>query len=218
MITAHGGALGTIRNSKLYFARVDSYLCDTLEVDIRKKGGRLYLNHAPRFITLAGTLSLEYAFEVIKSKDLFINCDLKSKGLARDVESLALRMGVEDKLIFTGSITEKEAATLTYGKAFFNKLDGIAYAAGNAGEIKRRLESYNSSVFAGINVNKWLVTEEFIHECVDQGIKVSLFTINNRHEALKYATMGLYNITTNIPDTVYSIVGNISSGKTTLNY
>lgn len=37
MITAHGGALGTIRNSKLYFARVDSYLCDTLEVDIRKK-------------------------------------------------------------------------------------------------------------------------------------------------------------------------------------
>ncbi|MDE5618712.1 MAG: glycerophosphodiester phosphodiesterase [Clostridia bacterium] len=218
MITAHGGALGTIRNSKLYFARADSYLCDTLEVDVRRKGGRLYLNHTPRFITLMGTLSLAYAFDVVKDKDMLINCDLKSRGIAQAVESLALEMGVADKLIFTGSITEKEASELTCGMAFFNSLDGISYSAGNAGEIKRRLDSYNSKVFAGINVNKWLVTDEFIRECVAEGIKVSLFTINSRREALKYATMGLYNITTNIPDTVYSIVGNISSGKATMNF
>ena len=44
MITAHGGALDTGRNSRLYFASADNFMCDALEVDVRHRGEYLYLD------------------------------------------------------------------------------------------------------------------------------------------------------------------------------
>ena len=43
IITAHGGALGTGRNTKAYFNSIDKYGADALEVDIYKSGDLLYL-------------------------------------------------------------------------------------------------------------------------------------------------------------------------------
>ena len=34
MITAHGGALGTGRNSRMYFDNVSAYNADAIEVDV----------------------------------------------------------------------------------------------------------------------------------------------------------------------------------------
>ena len=45
MITAHGGALGTGRNTQAYFDNIDKYQADAIEVDIWKKGDLLYLSH-----------------------------------------------------------------------------------------------------------------------------------------------------------------------------
>ncbi|MDE6550242.1 MAG: hypothetical protein K2M44_01910 [Clostridia bacterium] len=209
MITAHGGALGTGRNSRLYFASADNFMCDALEVDVRRRGEYLFLSHGPSIFGSYGKLPLTYAFEVVKDKNLMINCDLKNSNLAARVEALALKSGAEDRIIYTGSINEREAMGLTYGRAFFNQLDNLPYRAGNAAAIKRRLESYNNPVFAGINVNKLLVDDSFLEECVYEGVKVSLFTVNSRREAERYSEMNLYNITTNIPDTVRSLISTV---------
>ena len=205
MITAHGGALGTGRNSRLYFASADNFMCDALEVDVRHRGEYLYLDHGPSIFGSYGKLPLTYAFEVVKDRNLMINCDLKNSNIAGRVEALALKSGVEDRIIYTGSICEREAMGLTHGRAFFNRLDNLPYRPGYAAAIRRRLESYNNPVFAGINVNKLLVDDSFLEECVYEGVKVSLFTISTRRDAVRYSEMGLYNITTNIPDTVRSL-------------
>jgi len=41
MITAHGGALGTGRNTKAFFKNIDKYNADAIEVDIWRNGSSL---------------------------------------------------------------------------------------------------------------------------------------------------------------------------------
>ena len=100
LITAHGGAYGTGRNSKMYFSRIPEYGCDALEVDVRKRGKRLYISHLPALFSKR-RLSLEYAFEKAKEYGLYINCDMKECGLLEDVLALARKVGIEDKIFFT---------------------------------------------------------------------------------------------------------------------
>ena len=45
MITAHGGALNTGRNTYEYFKAMENLGMEAIEVDIRSKKGELYLGH-----------------------------------------------------------------------------------------------------------------------------------------------------------------------------
>lgn len=201
-VTAHGGALGTGRNTVKYFDNIPAYKCDILEVDIRCRGGRLHLSHMPA-LRPSKCLPLSYAFEAVRRYGLMINCDMKNRGRLEDVLALAREMGVEDKILFTGNvITEEEVKTLSGGKVFFNKLKNLPFREGNAAAIRQRLDSYKSDKFAGINVNKSKVSDKFLQECADNNVAVSLFTVNTASEAKKYASFRLYNITANCPDAV----------------
>ena len=202
LITAHGGAHGTGRNSRLYFERIPEYKCDILEVDIRGKGGLLYLSHMPTLCPQK-CLTLAFAFEKVKEHGLQINCDMKRRGLLEDVLTLAREMGIEDKILFTGNvIDEEEVKKLSGGRVFFNKLKGLPFKEGNAAAIKKRLLDER---FAGINANKAFVSDAFLRECRDEGIAVSLFTLNNEKDAKRYAGSGLYNLTCNNPAQVRAV-------------
>ena len=48
MITAHGGALNTGRNTYKYFKAMESLEMEAIEVDIRLKKGELYLGRCYR--------------------------------------------------------------------------------------------------------------------------------------------------------------------------
>ncbi len=205
MVTAHGGAMGTGRNTQAFFDNIDNYKADAFEVDIWKRGKLLYLSHFPSYISYKKKLTLRYAFEVAKEKGLKINCDLKQKGIIKDVIALAKEVGMEDLLIFTGCVRLKDSKYIDCGQAWFNSV-GVKYVKENVKQLKERLESFSNPHFAGLNVNYLKIDEGFLTECIKYGLKLSVFTVDDEDFMVKYAKKIDGNITTNKPLKVREIL------------
>lgn len=207
MITAHGGALGTGRNTQAYFDRIDEYRADAIEVDIWKKGDLLYLSHLPALFSAKKKLTLRYAFEVVKQKGILINCDLKMRGIIADVIKLAKEVGVQDRLIFTGSVRiDEDDKYIDCGQVWFNSV-GIKYTVRNAKAIKEKIDSYRNPHFAGINLNYTTINADFIGECNKIGLKLSVWRIDTDEVLQKYGKLIDGNITTNEPIKVREFLG-----------
>ena len=198
IITAHGGALGTGRNTQAYFDSIDKYGADAIEVDIYKKGNLLYLSHLPALFTKK-KITLRYAFELVKQNGLLINCDLKMKGIIQDVIALAKEVGVEDQLIFTGSVKiDADNKYVDCGQVWFNSV-GIKYTKQNVKAIKEKIDSFNNPHFAGINLNYNTLDEDFIEECKKYDLNLSVWRIDKDEVLQRFGKLIDGNITTNEP-------------------
>ena len=198
MITAHGGAMNTGRNTQAYFDNIDTYKADAIEVDIWKKGNLLYLSHLPSPFCYKKKLTLRYAFEVVKEKKIKINCDLKQTGIIRDVIELAKEIGVQDYLIFTGEARLSDSQYVDCGQVWFNRM-GIKYVKQNVKALKELLDSFSNPHFAGLNLKYTKIDDEFLQECKKYDLKLSVFTIDDEEVMKKYAKKIDGNITTNRP-------------------
>lgn len=199
MITAHGGSLGTGRNSAIYFDNIGTFMADAIEVDVYKKNGLLYLSHLPSPFCYKKKVTLAKAFEFAKKHNVKINCDLKMKGLVRDVIALAKEMKAEGLLIFTGRVSIDDNRDLTEGQAYLNKIKGLPYRTKNVAMIKKALLDTGNPHIAGLNVNKYLVSDSFIRECKKEGVALSIFTVDRLWDIKKYVAFEPENITTNYP-------------------
>ena len=199
MITAHGGALGTGRNTRTYFDNIGVYCADAIEVDIYRKGGLLYLSHLPAPFGYRNRVTLKEAFELVGRTGHKINCDLKMRGLVGDVIRLAEEVGVTDNLIFTGAVRLTDSAQLTAGQAWLNKIEGLPYTAANVPAIKKVLEETGNHHFAGLNINKRYGTDEFLAACRDNGVELSVFTLDDYGRLARFIEWGVANVTTNLP-------------------
>lgn len=199
MITAHGGALGTGRNSRIYFENISTFKADAIEVDVRRKGGLLYLSHLPAPFSYRKKITLAEAFAFARKNNVKINCDLKGRGLVSEVIKLAKEMDVTDLLIFTGSVRLTDSEVLTEGEAWVNRIKGLPYKAKNVARIKKALDDTNNPHFAGLNINKMYATDAFLSECKKYGVKLSIFTVDSYKELKRLVPMEPANITTNYP-------------------
>ena len=199
MITAHGGALGTGRNSRIYFENISTFKADAIEVDVRRKGGLLYLSHLPAPFSYRKKITLAEAFAFARKNNVKINCDLKGRGLVSEVIKLAKEMDVTDLLIFTGSVRLTDSEVLTEGEAWVNRIKGLPYKAKNVVRIKKALDDTNNPHFAGLNINKMYATDAFLSECKKYGVKLSIFTVDSYKELKRLVPMEPANITTNYP-------------------
>lgn len=204
IITAHGGALDTGRNTQAYFDNIDKYGADALEVDIYRKKGLLYLSHWPTR-HYKKRLTLRYAFELVKQNGMLINCDLKMKGIIQDVIALAKEVGVQDQLIFTGRVNIDDSNIIDCGQVWFNSV-GIKYKTENIKAIKEKIDSYNNPHFAGLNVNFKKIDLDFVAECKKNDLKLSVFRIDGGNELEMYGKIIDGNITTNEPIKVRQFV------------
>ncbi|MDE5991345.1 MAG: glycerophosphodiester phosphodiesterase [Clostridia bacterium] len=205
MITAHGGAMGTGRNTQAYFDRIDDYKADAIEVDIWKRGKLLYLSHLPSYFAYKKKLTLRYAFEVAKEKCLKINCDLKQKGIIKEVIALAKEVGMEHLLIFTGCVRLEDNEYIDCGQAWFNSM-GIKYVKENVKKLKEKLESFHNPHFMGLNLNHKKIDDGFLAECKKYDLKLSVFTVDDEEVMRKYVKKIDGNVTTNKPLKVRAIL------------
>lgn len=199
MITAHGGALGTGRNTRIYFENISTFKADAIEVDVHRKGGLLYLSHLPAPFSYKKKVTLAEAFAFARKNNVKINCDLKGRGLVPEVIKLAKEMGVTDLLIFTGSVRLTDNEVLTEGEAWVNRIKGLPYKAKNVAGIKKALEETGNPHFAGLNINKRYATDAFLSECKKYGVRLSIFTVDSYKELKRLVPMEPANITTNYP-------------------
>lgn len=204
LITAHGGALGTGRNSIAYFENIDKFNADAIEVDIYKKKDLLYLSHWPS-LHYKKKLTLKYAFELVKQNGMLINCDLKMRGIIKDVIDLAKEVGVQDQLIFTGAVSIDDSEIIDCGQVWFNSV-GIELSNENVKVIKEKIDSYNNPHFVGLNVNFRKISVDFVAECKKYDLKLSVFRIDGGIELETYGKIIEGNITTNEPVKVRAFV------------
>ncbi len=204
LLTAHGGALNTGRNTPRFFEVIKDHKVDVVEVDIQKRGNHLYISHMPKLFGHKECLTLAYVFEFAAQYGFKVNCDVKKKGIVKDVLNLARELNVLDKIIFTGSVSRKDIPYLTDGIAYLNKSFFFPkrIKKENMQKIKDIITSLNNPRVKGINFKHTFLSEDVLEECQRIALPISTFTIDEEVvlEAFCKKTY-LHNITTNKPDT-----------------
>lgn len=199
LLTAHGGALNTGRNTPAFFEKMKGYKADVIEVDIYRKGNLLYISHLPKLFPKRA-LTLNFVFEYIKEYDFMVNCDVKTKGLVKPVLDLAKEMNVTERVIFTGSVCRQDLNYLDAGQVYLNTgfFFPIIPKTNNLGSIKSIIESLNNKNIKGINLNYRYCNEDMLDMAKKVELKLSVFTVD-KAEDLKRLTgrTELANITTN---------------------
>lgn len=203
MITAHGGALGTGRNTRRYFDNIDKYRADALEIDIWKRNGVLYLSHLPALFSIKNKITLKEALEIVKMAGLKVNCDVKKKGITADVIALAKEVGVQDNIYFTGAVTLEDSKIVDAGEVWLNTFNfkDIGITPENAAEIKKIIDATGNPRFRGINIHKKYATDEFMKAAKEAGLGLSVYTVDDAAEQARLLAFGPDNITTNQPVT-----------------
>ena len=209
MITAHGGSLGTERNSYEYFEAVADCGMDAIEVDIRSLGGKLYLGHVVVPFFKSKRIPLEYVFEYCKAHDLKVNCDVKRKGLVAPVAKLAADMNATRYVYFTGSVCGEDIAYLGKCEAYMNNgFYPYSLKEGNLAEIKKYLDSFRAPGIKGLNVNYRFTPEDLRDAIVSAGMGLSIFTVDDEAVLAEIVNKGYDNVTTNKPDKALAFMRN----------
>lgn len=200
IITAHGGAMATGRNTYRYFRKMTGYKIDAIEVDIMKRGKTLYLAHILPAIFVRGKIKLSYVFEYCRKHNVIVNCDVKSKGLVKPVLDLARTMGVEDLIYFTGAVSPKEVIFLTAGCAYVNQIfykKKYDLSLDNLCGIKRYIDGFNNPRIKGINIPYIYASNELVSRAKEIGLGLSIYTVDDPAVLERLIPLTPDNITTN---------------------
>lgn len=203
LLTAHGGALGTRKNTIEYLEKLCVTEVGAIEVDVRTAGGEIVLGHwfAPPLKSRRVTLRTVFEYALKYSKR--VNVDLKKKGLIKRIVALAKEVGVENLIYFTGSVTPEEIKDLDgvdvyVNKGFYSKKYPLK--SDNLSAIKEYLQSFGDGVINGININYKLTDEGLWKKAFEIGLGVSVFTVDDPEILKNILKMPFENVTTNITD------------------
>lgn len=208
MITAHGGALGTGRNTLKYFEEMATHPeIEAVEVDIRSRGGKLWLGHVVVPFSPAKRIPLEYVFEFCKTHGKRVNCDVKARGMVRDVVKLAKSMDAVPNIYFTGSVSPDEVGDLDGADAYLNNsFYPYSLTEANVERIRDYIASFGAAELKGLNVNYKFAGAAVRRAVREAGLGLSVFTVDDE-EALKLIVKeGNDNVTTNRPDLAYKFL------------
>jgi glycerophosphoryl diester phosphodiesterase len=200
MITAHGGALNTGRNTKKYFELMANLNADAIEVDIRSKKGELFLGHTHIPFMKKNRIPFSYVLEFCKKYNKRVNCDVKEKGLVKPIQQMAEAMGIEHLIYFTGSVSQDEVKDLGKCELYVNDtflLPKFIITSSNLPKIKEYLDSFNSPSLKGLNVNCLYVSKKVCLEAKALGLGVSIYTVDDEQALEELVNMDFDNVTTN---------------------
>ncbi len=207
MITAHSGCDGRAMNSEEYIRHALALPIGALEVDVRKNfDGGLVLTHNP-IEPGQDYMTLGEAFGILRAVNVCINCDLKEKGLERDVLNLADESGISrERVIFTGSLTDWRDVELSEF-VWLNPEEVIRdfYEGNNAsGRVIMEAAEHH---YPAVNIDYRYVNEELLRQAERYGVGLSLWTVDDVQGLPKslYATR-IINITTNHPMRLYTFM------------
>ncbi|MDD3946542.1 MAG: glycerophosphodiester phosphodiesterase [Clostridia bacterium] len=210
IITAHGGSLGTGRNTYRYFGKMTGYKIDAIEVDIMKRGKILYLAHVVPALFARRAIPLSYVFEYCKKHNVMVNCDVKRKGLVKPVLELAKEMGAEQFIYFTGSVYHKEIDNLDGGIAYVNTSfykRKFPLCLENLEKIKEYLDSFKNPRIKGINIPYRYASNEFVKKAKEIGLGLSIYTVDDAALLERLIPLCPDNITTNRIDLALALRG-----------
>ncbi len=211
--TAHTGCLDTDDNSLESIEVGVENGAQIVEFDVQ------YYNKIPVLAhdePKGDEVTLKDAFLKVKEyENLQVNVDIKSTTFLHKVGEVAEETGVSDRIFFTG-IEEKDVKVVKDScpkVQYYLNVDVLSPRKQNEEYILSLVEKVKSLGAVGINFNKDNATEELVDIFHENGLLVSIWTVNNDMDIYRILSYGPDNITTRRPDKLKDALKEINYSK-----
>lgn len=201
-VTAHAGSMGLPDNSIEAMEAGVKAGAQIVEFDLQfdDKHEPVLSHDAPADKCV--TLGDAFAF-LAAHPGVLANVDVKDTTYLECVEPLAKEAGVLDRIFFTGlseqdiPIAREKCPSVPYylntGISRFESIRKLAAKVRELGAL-------------GVNINKHCLRPRVTHVFHDEGLKVSVWTINKKSKALYALMLQPDNVTTRRPDLIWSLL------------
>ncbi len=207
-ITAHTGCMKTPENSVNSMNAGVANGADIIEFDVNftEDGTPVLCHDAPK----GDELTLEEAFKIVASyKNIQANVDMKSVDNMAEVQQLAIKYGVIDKIFLTG-ITKDTVATVHKDAPklkYYLNIDVDKEKNTDREYLSSLVVQVQNCEALGINMNYNNASMELVQAFHTQNLKVSLWTVDDLLDMYDMLSLSPDNITTRNPDELSKIVG-----------
>ncbi len=206
-VTAHTGCEGTADNSLEAIKKGYESGADIVEFDLRfTKSGEPVLSHDG-----AGKncVTLKEAFELVaQCGNLKVNVDCKTVDNIGIVPKMAQECGIRDRIFYTGIESDKVAKVqeLSPDVEYYLNTKVSKLRKHNEKYIRSLVELIKDNGAVGINIRFSQASKKMIDIFREEGLKVSLWTVNKEKDMHKVLELKCDNITTREPTKLIEII------------
>lgn len=205
--TAHTGCVNTKPNSLDAMKKGVQSGANIIEFDLRADGnGELVLSHdEPK----GGEILLSEAFALLSSFDnIRANVDIKMVDALEKVYPLAKEYNVEDRIFYTGVKDEFVAPVKEKSPeiSYFLNVKVSKLKNKNKNYLLSLVEKVKKAGAIGINFKYKSASKELVEVFHENGLLVSIWTVDNEYNMYKILSFGPDNITTRRPDKLSEII------------
>lgn len=210
-VTCHSGALGTRHNTLGSVKTALAWGAQIIEIDVSfRPDGEAVIIHNAKPSQRQG-VSLERVLEAVsRDPNCRLNLDLKAFWNVKEVDRLAEKYGLMNRVFYTGVSGEEVRQVAADSKIpyFLNafpelkKLDNEQYARGLAEKIK-------ALGAVGLNCQYKHISRKIIDVLHEYGLEVSVWTVNRLSEQCEMLALGADNITTLKPEALRRYIKSI---------
>lgn len=201
-ITCHAGSFGTKDNSLESIKTAVDWGADIVEFDVsfRPDGTAVIIHDSAPSMTQGVPLgdALKIVAEVKKCR---INLDIKSTANLPEVDRLVEMHGLSDRVFYTGVFEDWiDAVKKSSAIPYYLNHKITAEEADNTKAALRLIEKTKNLGAIGINSHFENATKRFSDIAHENGLLVSLWTVNRAKDMVKVIEAAPDNITTRNPD------------------
>lgn len=211
-VTAHAGALGTKANTLPSIEKCLAFIgSGCIEVDVRfGKDGTPILTHDATaggndVVLLADAMDLIAQYPAVR-----VNLDLKEYSNIPEIQRLAEEKGILPQLFFTG-------VTAQYAELTGKDAPGISYYLNESVDNEKKTDRVYLQALAdrikqlgavGLNSNFSGASQELVDCMHENGLLVSLWTVNKRRDLCETLLLAPDNITSKKPNILLDLLEN----------
>lgn len=209
-ITAHTGCMDTEENSLESIKIGAENGASIVEFDLyfTENGDPVLAHDEP----VGGEVTLDEAFKYISEiPDVLVNVDVKTCDALDKVYPTAQKYGIEDRIFYTG-VNEEDVETVKNDSPqvkYYLNMDVDKSKADQEEYIMSLVEKVKNTGAVGINFNYKNATKKLVDTFHDNGLLVSIWTVNDEYNMYKILSFAPDNITTRNPDELSRIVSEI---------
>ncbi len=205
--TAHTGCVDTDDNSLEAIEVGAKYGADIVEFDLNflSDGAPVLAHDKPK----GNEITLDKAFEKVSEfPELKVNVDAKSVENLKAVYPLAKKHGIENRIFYTGIELKDVEAVKEYSPQvpYYLNCDVEKPKKQTPEYLEELVKTVKDSGAVGINFNKDNATKELVDIFHENGLLVSIWTVNKEKDIYKILHLSPDNITTRSPDKLEEIL------------
>lgn len=206
-VTAHTGCEGTADNSLEAIKKGYESGADIVEFDLRfTNSGEPILSHDK---TGKKCVTLKEAFELVaKCEGLKVNVDCKTVENIGVVPQLAEECSIADRFFYTGIEADKVRTVreLSPGVEYYLNTKVNKWKKNSEKYIRTLVKLTKDNGAVGLNIHFSEASKKMVDIFHEEGLKVSIWTVNKEKHMHKALALGCDNITTRQPSMLIEIL------------